>query len=104
MGNFNLNSGQIQAYNVQVVTENHPNGAFDVIHLSITSEYHIVNYRICNDERHPDLKVIEQNLLQGLTAAHQGSGDFGINEYLERSYIFVNYPNGSTAQYTANRI
>ncbi|MEQ2355760.1 hypothetical protein [Pseudoalteromonas piscicida] len=99
MGNFNLNSGQIQEYKVQVVTENHPNGKLDVIHLLINSEYYSVKYRICTDERHPDLKVIEQNLLQGLN-----SGDFGINEYLERSYIFVNYPSGSTAQYTANKI
>ncbi|WP_100915739.1 hypothetical protein [Pseudoalteromonas spongiae] len=104
MGNFNLNSGQIQAYDVKVVTETRGNSTFDAIHLSITSEYYSVNYRICNDERHPDLKVIEQNLLQGLKATHQGTGDFSINEYLERSYIFVSYPNGSTSQYTANRI
>ncbi|HHQ4895762.1 TPA: hypothetical protein ACSP31_003821 [Aeromonas veronii] len=104
MGNFNFNSSQIQSYNVQVVTESHPDGKYDVIHLSITSGHHSVKYRICNDERHPVLNVIEQNLLQGLSATQQGAGDFGINEYLERSYIFVSYPSGSTVQYTANRI
>ena len=104
MGNLNINSGQIQAYSVQVVTENNPSGTIDVIHLSITSEYDNVKYRICTDERHPDLKVIEQDLLQGLATAHQGTADFGINEYLARSYIFVSYPNGSTAQYTADKI
>lgn len=104
MGNLNLNSGEIQVYDVQVVTENNQYGKNDVIYLSITSEYDIVKYRICKDERNPDLNVIAENLSKGLLAAEQDSGDFGINEYLERSYIFVKYPNGSTAQYTANRI
>ena len=104
MGQLNFNSGLIQDYSVDIVQETSDDHTFGVIYMSITSETVNLKYRISSDERHPDLNVIHQDLNAGLSQAVNSELPFGINEYHERTYIFITYPNGDIKQYTANRL
>ena len=104
MAKLNLNSGAIQSFDVTLAQETKDGHTLDVVHMSITSETADVRYRVVSDTRHPDINIIHQDLDSGLNQAINSDFPFGINEYLERAYIFVTYPNGETAQYTATRI
>ncbi len=104
MGKFNLNSGVIQNFDVNLTQETNEGYTFDVIYLRICSETVDVSYRINSDERHPNINIIYNSLKVGLQQAQNSDLSFEISEYLERSYIFVTYPDGQVMQYTAQRI
>ena len=104
MGYFHLNSDKIQGFDVRLVKETANGLTFDVILMNIVTGYINVTYRICDDDRHPDINKIKGDLELGLNQAAASNLPFGVNEYPERDYIFVTYPGGQTAQYTAKRI
>jgi hypothetical protein len=108
MSTFVFNSSNINAFHVGIITETiliegcpKP---YDVIDLFVNSLIGSHHYRVFSDDRYPDLNQIYLNFNSGLNSSLNGFGDFSIDEYLERSYIFVSYPNGETAQYTASKV
>jgi len=104
MGVLNLNSSSIRRFSVQVTSEIANGYAFDVIDLNVGTDAFEIRYRIVSDTRHPNISQIKQDLESGLTQARDSSACFDVNEYLERDYIFVTFPNGKQEQYTARRI
>ena len=102
MGNFNLNSGEIQNYNVEIIPEG--DGSFKAIYVDINTDYGNHKFRITKDDRHPDTDAIANKLEKGLKEAQQEAKAFNINEYPERHYLFVSYPNGEQAQYTGKKL
>jgi hypothetical protein len=108
MSAFIFNSSNINTFHVGIITDTifiegcpKPSNVIDLFVNSSVGSHH---YRVCSDDRHPDLNQIHLNLNSGLNSSSNGLGDFSIDEYLERSYIFVSYPNGETAQYTASKV
>lgn len=101
MGYFHHNSGYIHEFQVKRVTEAAGN---NVIHVTINHERGEVSFRISTDTRHPNIDIIESRLLQGLTTAKETDAPLQINEYEERFYLFVTYPDGTTEQYTGSRL
>lgn len=101
MGNLHLNSGHIQNFDVQLVTEE--SGLVTAV-VTIDTDREITKYRVCSDDRHPDLTQIVTNLKAGLQTAKDTDADFQINEYSERMYLFVIYPYGKIEQYTGSRV
>jgi hypothetical protein len=100
MGYFIRNKGDISDYSINF-TEEATN--FSVIHLLIETDRGSITYRICSDSRQPDLNRIYSDLDSALTyVMNNENAEFEINEYLERNYIFVTYPDGKTLQYTAS--
>ena len=101
MGYLNLNKGYLQKFKVQIENEN----GYDILYVTIWTDVNSVKYRISTDERHPDLQQIKNDFIQGLTIAKTTDSSIDIEEYLERMYIFVNFPNASdNNQYTARKI
>lgn len=102
MGYLHLNSGLISDYSVEIVNESND---YRVIHLSIYTDVSIVSYRICTDTRQPNIDNIYRNLNDALLSVKTNANiSLNINEYLERNYIFITYPDGNIIQYTASRI
>jgi hypothetical protein len=101
MGKFGVNYSTIQDFKIEEVQET--SGSI-VLHLSVFNDAGQTKYRICHDRNEPDLNLIKTSLETGLQQAFNTDKDFIINEYLERSYIYVNYPDGETKQYTAQRL
>ncbi|MFA6062858.1 MAG: hypothetical protein WC736_09680 [Gallionella sp.] len=101
MGNLHLNSGHIQDFEVELVTEE--SGPVVAV-VTIYTDRENTRYRVNSDGRHPDLDRIVTNLKSGLQAAKDTDADFQINEYSERTYLFVTYPDGKTEQYTGARV
>lgn len=101
MGYLHLNSGTIDTCDVEKVTESNGN---IVIHLSINTDKDEIRYRICTDTRQPNLDDIFNDLNSLVLMVRSASANLQINEYLERSYIYVTYPDERILQYTANRI
>ncbi len=101
MGKLHLNSGAIQDFDIQEVTE--PSGHI-VAHVKIDTDRDVVKYRVSTDDRHPKLTDIVNKLQNGLQTAKNSDADFQISEYCERNYIFVTYPNSESEQYTGSRI
>jgi hypothetical protein len=101
MGKFGVNYGKIQGFEIKEIQET-PD--CKVLHLGVYNDAGWTKYRICDDIREPDLNLIRKNLEEGLTQAQSTDKDFMINEYIERDYIFVKYPNGETKQYSAQRV
>ncbi len=101
MGNLHLNSGHIQDFEVEQITEK--SGHIAAV-VTIYTDRENTKYRVSNDDRHPDLGEIMTNLKTGLQAAKDTDADFQINEYSEREYLFVTYPDGKTEQYTGSRV
>jgi hypothetical protein len=99
-----LHCGIIEEFTINKVKEKHETGIHEVLHLSITTDMSLIQYRICPDYRAPDIEIIRNDLKKGLTAAKNPDIHFGINEYFERNYIFIEYPNGESKQYTANKL
>ncbi|HNZ28075.1 MAG TPA: hypothetical protein PK385_04350 [Spirochaetota bacterium] len=100
MGYLNLNSGTIQNFSVSQVAES---SDLIVVHVTIDTDLGTTKYRICEDTR-ATIKDIINDFNNGLNTAKSSDADFYINEYQERDYIFVTFPNGETKQYTAKRI
>lgn len=101
MGNLHLNSGHIQDFEVEQVAEE--SGHIAAV-VTIYTDREIAKYRVSNDDRHPDLGRIVTDLKAGLQAAKDTDADLKINEYSERMYLFVTYPNGKIEQYTGSRV
>lgn len=103
MGTLNFNSDDIQEISIERITETKNDYTFDVIHLGVISETRNLKYRISGDERFT-IDYIESKLNQFKDEILHPDSSFGINEYLERFYIYVTYPDGETDQYTAHKI
>ena len=103
MGNFDLNSGTIEDFKVEEIEEK---DGYKVLHLTIETHLEIVKYRIAADTREPSLEAIRDDLNKALNQAKNNECCFGIDEYKERSYISVTFPNGNgkRKQYTAQRL
>lgn len=101
MAYFHLNSGQIQECSVNFVTE--PSGNV-VLHFYIATDSEVTTYRVYNDDREPNIQQIYAEINSCVVNVKQNNSDLDVNEYLERSYIFVTLPNGSSKQYSANKI
>jgi hypothetical protein len=102
MGYLDLNSGIIQEYNVEEIVEA-PNSR--VLHLTIFTEFGLAKYRICEDSNEGPLEVIRDDLSKALSQAIKSrSAHFGINEFKERYYLFMKFPDGSLKQYTGGKM
>jgi hypothetical protein len=101
MGYFGINVGEIGGFEVEEIVEG---GDHKVLHLSITNYSGLTKYRIHSDTREPDLNLIKKNLEEGFQLAKDTDNKIIIHEYLQRAYIFVEYPNGETKQYSAQRL
>jgi len=102
MGYLLLNTGLISSFTVERINESEN---YSVIHLSIHTDVSSVSYRICADTRQPNLDDIYEDLKNTLELVmNEEDSYFKINEYLERNYVFITYPDGRIAQYTANKI
>ena len=100
MGYFHLNSGCIQGFAVNKMTNS--NGV-EVVDVTIDHEEGSNSFSISTDENHRNLNSIEADLVQGLTTAKETDAPFQINEYKERFYLFVIYPDGRQEKYTGSR-
>ncbi|OWV09653.1 hypothetical protein [Fibrobacter sp. UWB5] len=101
MGRLILNPCAITNFTINIVKEN---ANLDVIHLTIDTEDGSLKYRICCDDREPNLLSIQNQLNAGLSQVLNGNVDIELREYIERDYLFIKYPNGVTKQYTARKI
>jgi len=101
MGKLIQNRNDIQSYQVNRVTE--PDEQV-VLHVIIGTAGYSVTYRICSDARHPNLSVIESDFNSELNMAHNGNLDIAFKEFIARSYIEVDFPSGTTQQYTGEKI
>ena len=101
MGRLIFNPCEIIDFDICVVKERED---FEVIHLTIKTEDGCLKYRICSDEREPNLSMIQRELNSGLSKARDDDADIEITEYMERDYLFVRYPDGTSKQYTAQKI
>jgi len=101
MGKFHLNSGCIQDFEIEIVTQ-----ASDYVAaiLTIHTDRGNFKFRVSKDLRHPDLDQIVSNLKSGIQTAKETDAYFQINEYHDRTYLFVTYPDGTTEQYTGSRV
>ena len=74
--------------------------------LNIFGDIQSVSYEIQEDQNHPDIDVIYDTLKTDLDSAkNDEDATIFINEYLERSYIFILLPNSEdTLKYTAKRL
>ncbi len=101
MGKLIQNCNDILSYQVNHVTE--PNGNV-VLHVIIETAPYSVTYRICSDTRHPNLSLIANSFKIGLNMAQNQNLNITINEFIARSYISVDFPNGTTDDYTGQKI
>lgn len=102
MGKFNLNCGVIEGYSVKIVDEGE---GHKVIILKIVSETEEVEYRICADDREPDLNKTHKDLQSALQKAkNEDEEDFAIDEFPERDYVYVSDSDGKRRQYTGQRL
>ena len=101
MGRLIFNPCEITNFDVRIVKERED---FEVIHLTIETEDNCLKYRVCSDEREPDLSLIQRDLYSGLSKVRDDNADIEIEEYMQRDYLFVRYPDGTSKQYTARKI
>ena len=95
----------LASIDINVVTEKHPSGDLDVIHFKLKTVAHKTKkYRICTDDRHPDLGRIHQHLLDVKNEIQTNFAKMEISEYLERMYILVKCTGFEQVQYTAQKI
>jgi len=101
MGKFHLNSGRIQDFEIEIVTQ-----ASDYVAAILTIYTDRENFKFCvsKDPRHPDLDRIVSNLKSGIQTAKETDADFQINEFNDRNYLFVTYPDGTIGEYTGSRV
>lgn len=102
MGYFHHNSGFILEFWVERIAADATGK--DFIHVIIEHERGRVEFRISADSNHPDINAIESCLAQGLKAAKESDASLQINEYKERYYLFVTYPDGEMKKYTGSRV
>lgn len=105
MGQLNYNSGLISEFKVARVQEQSKDLAFtfDIIYLTVVSEYYTLTYRIVGDTNYT-IDHIERRLKNAEGNIMQSEASIGITEYLERMYIYVNYPDGEMEKYTATKV
>lgn len=105
MGKLHYNSGEIINLEIERVEESRPNltSSFEVIHLTIVSEYLTIKYRVSGDANYT-LDYIEQKLNEAKNIVMSSDKSLGINEYLERSYIYIFYPDGDMQKYTGQKL
>ncbi len=105
MGKLHYNSGEIQNFEINRIEETHKNltTPLEVLHLTVISECITVKYRISGDANYT-LNYIEQRLNEAKKIVMSSDHSLGINEYLERSYIYVFYPDGDMHRYTGQRL
>ena len=96
-------SGQIRDYKIE---EKLDNSIYVTIIIDTLEATIVLKYRIAPDTNQPELSQIKKDFEEGLRLAKENnSNNISIEEYLERSYIFVKFPNvDSTKKYTAQRI
>ena len=101
MGYLHMNSSSVQEFKVERGARN---GA-EVLNITITTEEEEVKYEIWADTRHPDLTRIESDFNEGLNKAVNEDKDISINEYLDRCYLYIIFPDKKELkQYSANRV
>jgi hypothetical protein len=102
MGTFHKNSSNIQEFEVIIKQDIDD---IDRVYISITTDRETSKYWIVNDERHPDLTRIKEDIYNALDLARNHiEKDFSIYEYAERTYLFVKDSNGLQKQYTGEKI
>jgi hypothetical protein len=102
MGTFHKNNGNIQEFEVRIQQDT--NG-IDRVYISIITDIESSKYWIVNDERHSDLNLIQEDIHNALDLALNNiEKSFSINEYEERTYLFVKDSNGLQKQYTGKEI
>ncbi len=100
MGNLNLNSVSIQDYKIETVVEDNKR---KVLHLTISTEKSIRKFWICPDLNQPDLLFIKNDIERGLKISIDGKNSFGINEYPEKSNLYITYPDNRIKKYTGQQ-
>lgn len=88
MGLLHKNSSSILEFQVEKVVRN----SVDVLLVIIETETETIKYRIWTDERHKNLDTIEHDFKKGLKKVVEENKDIIIDEFLERCYIFVTFP------------
>ena len=99
-----LNRMYVRDYNLEKKYDDFDN--VRTIILNIFGDIQSVSYEIQEDQNHPDIDVIYDTLKTDLDSAkNDEDATIFINEYLERSYIFILLPNSEdTLKYTAKRL
>ena len=99
-----LNRMYVRDYNLEKKYDDFDN--VRTIILNIFGDIQSVSYEIQEDQNHPDIDVIYDTLKTDLDSAkNDEDATIFINEYLERSYIFILLPNSEdTLKYTEKRL
>jgi len=98
MKNLKVKGNQIKNYKVERTTEKYHEKDVEVIHLTVESDK-IYKYRVCKDDRHPDLNGIKDRLEKELKSSIEEHEKFSVKKYKERNYLFIN-----EGQYTGTQL
>ena len=98
MKNLKTGGNKIESYEVQKTTEKLKEIAFDVVHLTVVSEGRTYKYRVCADDREPDLDVTKNRLEEELKNSIENFEKFEVKNK-EREYLFIN-----KKQYTGRQL
>ncbi len=99
MKNLKTSGNKIQNHNVEKTTENFQGNDIYVIHLTIKSENISYKFRICVDDREPDLDKTKKRLESELKESLENYKKFEVTKYKERNYLFIN-----GTQYTGKQL
>jgi len=100
---FDLNSGVIEEFTVEDIVE-YDNANHRVLHLTLLTDLGETKYRICADGNEGPLEAIKRELENTKNQIKNEGLHFKINEFPERSYIYITYPDGVTKKYTGQRL
>lgn len=98
MKNLKTRGSQIKSSKVEMTTEIFNGNNIDVVHLTVETD-RVYKFRVCSDERHPDLEKTKIKLDKELKDNIGNFNNFEVSNYAERNYLFIN---GS--QYTGKQL
>lgn len=99
MKNLKTSGSKIESYKVDKITEKRNEVDVDVVHLTVVSEGRTYMYRVCSDERAPDLDATKKRLEEELENSKENYEKFEVKKYKEREYLFIN-----GTQYTGRQL
>lgn len=99
MKNLKTSGKKIQSYKVEKTTEKFQENDVDVVHLTVDSEGRIYKFRVCADDREPDLEKTVRRLEAELKDSVENYKKFEVTKYKEREYLFIN-----ATQYTGRQL
>lgn len=89
MKNLKAKGNEIKNYKIEKTTEKYHEKDVEVIHLTVESDK-VYKFRVCKDDRHPDLNVTKDRLEKELKSSIEKYENFSVKKYKERNYLFIN--------------